>query len=95
MVTMAEILIASSKLKEDAPIHTAHSPQERVPTSVDVGNNFLSHVAHSDNITQAQVLGILFKNNWENPHTAEEIKAAYIGASTNQRAEINSLVDGR
>lgn len=94
MVTMQEI-IAARKLKEDAPFKTVPTAGEpQVPTSKDIGEEFLSKISHSSAMIQAEVLGILFDHNWEDPRTAEEISAAYIGAPAEERAKIDSLVYG-
>jgi len=35
---------------------------------------------------------MLFGQNWENPHTAEEISAAYVGAPSDVRMKIDSML---
>jgi len=83
----------SWQLGEDAPFKsppTAGDPQ--VHTSDDIGAEFLSKLAHAKEPEQAEILSVLFGENWEDPHTAEEIAAAYVGIDSINRKEIDTIL---
>jgi hypothetical protein len=96
MVSLYELLSKIENLQEADPMKygvTPGQPQEK--TSNDIGHEFLSKLAHSNNAIQAEILSILFGLNWENPHTPEELSAAYVGMDTKDRAEIDELLTHR
>jgi hypothetical protein len=63
-----------------------------VSTMNDNAKDFIDDLRHSNPIVQAEVLGILYNHNWENPHTAEEIAQEYINAPAEKRVEIDSVL---
>jgi len=94
MVSLYELLSKIENLQEAEPMKygvTPGQPQEK--TSDDIGHEFVSKLAHAKDASQAEILSILFNLNWEDPHTAEELAAAYVGMDTKDRADIDNLLD--
>lgn len=63
-----------------------------ISTANDSAKDFIDDLRHANVIVQAEVLGILYDHNWENPHTAEEIAQEYISSTAEKRAEIDSVL---
>jgi hypothetical protein len=44
-------------------------------------------------MVQAEILSMLFNHDWEHPHTAEEIAAAYVSAPAELRNEVDGVLE--
>jgi hypothetical protein len=94
MVSLRELLSKIDHIQEASVMKyavTPGQPQEKV--SDDIGHEFLSKLAHAKESIQAEILSILFDLNWEDPHTPEEIAAAYVSSETKDHTNIDNLLD--